>query len=97
MNARVGIRELRNNVASVVRRAAAGERIVVTVEGVPTAQLGPVTPRAAAELTLDDLVVAGLAEPPARRDDLAPEAPDAEDVPVDVRLDRVIDELRGSR
>ena len=38
---RVGIRELRNNVAAVVRRAGAGERIVVTVDGVPAAQLGP--------------------------------------------------------
>jgi prevent-host-death family protein len=97
MNARVGIRELRNNVASVVRRAAAGERIVVTVEGVATAQLGPVGPGAAADLTLDDLVAAGLAESPARRDDGPPPPPEPEDVPVDVRLDMVIDELRGSR
>ena len=37
----IGIRELRNHVAAVVRRAAAGERIVVTVDGVAMAQLGP--------------------------------------------------------
>ena len=29
---RVGVRELRNNVAAVVRRAGAGERIVVGVD-----------------------------------------------------------------
>jgi prevent-host-death family protein len=97
MDARIGIRELRNNVASVVRRAAAGERIVVTVEGVATAQLGPVGPGPATDLTIDDLVAAGLAQPPARRDDVPPPPPEAEDVPVDVRLDMAIAELRGSR
>ncbi|HEX6237376.1 MAG TPA: type II toxin-antitoxin system prevent-host-death family antitoxin [Acidimicrobiales bacterium] len=88
---RVGIRELRNDVAAVVRRAAAGERIVVSVDGVPTAQLGPLEPGDA--LTIDDLIAAGLAEPPGRRDH--PAAPEAEDPPVDVRPDRVLDELRG--
>jgi prevent-host-death family protein len=88
---RVGIRELRNNVAAVVRRAGAGERIVVTVDGVPAAQLGPLDAPAAP--TLDDLVAAGLAHPPGRRDRPAP--PPAEDAPVDVRPERVLDELRG--
>jgi len=88
----VGIRELRNNVAAVVRRAAAGERIVVTVDGVATAQLGPLSP--SGSLTLDDLIAAGLALPPARADRPAPV--DVEDVPVDIRPDRVLDELRGS-
>lgn len=88
---RVGIRELRNNVAAVVRRAGAGERIVVTVDGMPAAQLGPLDAPAAP--TLDDLVAAGLAHPPGRRDRPAP--PPAEDAPVDVRPERVLDELRG--
>ncbi|MFP3899655.1 MAG: type II toxin-antitoxin system Phd/YefM family antitoxin [Acidimicrobiia bacterium] len=88
---RVGIRELRNDVAAVVRRAAAGERIVVTVDGVPTAQLGPLEPREAP--TIDDLIAAGLAEPPGRPGRRA--APDPEDPPVDVRPESVLDELRG--
>jgi prevent-host-death family protein len=88
---RVGIRELRNNVAAVVRRASAGERIVVTVDGRPAAQLGPLD--APAATTLDDLVAAGLALPPGRRD--RPPAPDPEDAPVDIRTDSVLDELRG--
>ncbi|HEX5366542.1 MAG TPA: type II toxin-antitoxin system prevent-host-death family antitoxin [Acidimicrobiales bacterium] len=88
---RVGIRELRNNVAAVVRRAAAGERVVVTVDGVPTAQLGPLEPPAAA--TVDDLVAAGLAQPPHRSD--RPAAPEPEDAPVDVRPGGALDELRG--
>ena len=37
----VGIRELRADLASTVRRAAAGESIVVTVGGRPVARLGP--------------------------------------------------------
>jgi prevent-host-death family protein len=36
-------RELRNHVSEVLRRAEAGERIVVTVDGRPVAELGPVT------------------------------------------------------
>jgi prevent-host-death family protein len=88
---RVGIRELRNSVAAVVRRAGAGERIVVTVDGVPAAQLGPL--EAPTAPSLDDLVAAGLAHPPGRRDRPAP--PPAEDAPVDVRPERVLDELRG--
>lgn len=87
----VGIRELRNSVAAVVRRAARGERIVVTVDGVATAQLGPLEP--VGGVTLDDLVAAGLVLPPGRRD--RPAAPDLEDVPVDARPDRVLDDLRG--
>jgi prevent-host-death family protein len=88
---RVGIRELRNNVAAVVRRAAAGERVVVTVDGMPAAQLGPLEAQEA--LRIDDLVAAGLARPPGRRD--RPPAPEAEDAPVDIRPDGALDELRG--
>jgi prevent-host-death family protein len=88
---RVGIRELRNRVAAVVRRASAGERVVVTVDGVPAAQLGPLAAPAAP--SIDDLVAAGLARPPGRRD--RPPAPEPEDAPVDVRADGVLDELRG--
>jgi prevent-host-death family protein len=92
---RVGIRELRNNVAAVVRRAAAGERIVVTVDGVATAQLGPLEPDGG--VTLDDLIAAGLVLPPGRTDRPAVAAGDVEDVPVDVRPDGVLDDLRGGR
>jgi prevent-host-death family protein len=88
---RVGIRELRNNVAAVVRRAGAGERIVITVDGVPAAQLGPLAPDPSP--TVDDHVAAGLVVSPGRRD--RPAGPDPEDTAVDIRLDDVLDELRG--
>jgi antitoxin (DNA-binding transcriptional repressor) of toxin-antitoxin stability system len=41
----------------------AGERIVITVNGVPAAQLGPLN-AGARSATLDDLVAAGLLRPP---------------------------------
>lgn len=60
---RIGIRELRNDVSRVVRRAKAGERLVVTVDGVPAAQIGPLTDRLKGT-TVEDLVAAGLLRPP---------------------------------
>ena len=88
---RVGVRQLRNQVAAVVRRAGAGERIVVTVDGEPVAQLGPLEP--AGSPTLDDLAAAGLVRLPGRPD--RPQPPGPAPVPVDVRADSVIAELRG--
>lgn len=47
-------RELRNHVAAVLRRAEAGERLTITVDGRPVAELGPLsgrrTPAAAGDL-----------------------------------------------
>lgn len=91
---RVGIRELRNNVAAVVRRAAAGERVVVTVDGRPVAMLGPLEPDTATGPSLDDLVASGLVGA-ARRPDHPP-APEPHTLPVDARAARVLDAVRGS-
>lgn len=89
---RLGIRELRNNTASAVRRAGAGERIIVTVDGQPVAQLGPLDPGSAAT-TLDDLAARGLVTR-ARRDDRPP--PDVQvDLWAGARVDRAAAELRG--
>jgi prevent-host-death family protein len=59
---RIGIRELRNYASRVVRRAQAGERIVITVDGVPAAQIVPLTETTRGQ-TLDDLIAAGLVWP----------------------------------
>lgn len=48
----VTIRELRNRGGHVVDRVEAGERLVVTREGRPVAELGPVRPRGIAAATL---------------------------------------------
>ena len=85
------MRELRNDIAAVLRRAGAGERIVVTVDGVPAAQLGPLEPTG--EPTLDDLVATGLVDPPRRPGRVRD--PEPLDPPVDIRLDDVLDALRG--
>lgn len=88
---RIGVRELRNQVASVVRRAGTGERIVITVDGRPVAQLGPL--EAPGAPSIDDLAAAGLVQLPHRTD--RPGAPEPVAVPVDVRVDAVLAELRG--
>jgi prevent-host-death family protein len=89
--ARIGVRDLRNQTAAAVRRAGAGERIVITVDGRPVAQLGPIEEAGAA--TLDDLAARGLVLL-ARRADRPP--PDVS-VPVwaGFRLDRLLRDVRG--
>lgn len=88
----IGVRELRNNVAAVVRRAGAGERVIVTVDGKPVAQLGPLTPDSAG-VTLHDLAAAGLVEPPRRPD--RPDDPAPFPVPADLGADRLLELTRG--
>jgi prevent-host-death family protein len=61
----IGVRELRARLAGFVRRAEAGESIVITVSGRPAAVLGPVGGRA--ELTLEDLVALGTVTAPRAR------------------------------
>ncbi|MEM7323903.1 MAG: type II toxin-antitoxin system prevent-host-death family antitoxin [Actinomycetota bacterium] len=90
--AAVGIRELRNSVSALVRRAGGGERIVITVDGKPAAQLGPLEADGNG-MTLADLAAAGLIEPPAQAPD--PAMPPPLPVPADVRLDRLVDQIRG--
>ena len=75
----------------MVRRAQNGERILITSGGQPVAMLGPVEPTGGA--TLDDLIAAGLVHPPGRLDH--PEAPEPATLPVDVRTDRVLGDVRG--
>jgi prevent-host-death family protein len=88
----IGARELRANAAVTVRRAAAGDRFVITVNGRPAAQLGPLEPRSE-ELSLPDLVAAGLVIAPRRTD--PPRPPQAVPVHAGARLDRLLRELRG--
>lgn len=59
---RIGVRELRNYASRIVRRARSGERIVITVDGIPAAQIGPLN-QGDADRTLDDLVAAGQVLP----------------------------------
>ena len=89
---RIPIRELRNQASRVVRRARAGERLVITVDGVPAAQIGPVAADDGAT-TLQGLVAQGRL--------LAPRSTGAPMAASPVRLEGhltstdVLDELRA--
>ena len=87
----IGTRALRANLAAALRQVGAGERLVITVDGRPVAQLAPLEP--AGSPTLADLAASGLVEPPRR--DRPATAPDPADTAVDVRLDGVLAEVRG--
>ncbi|MFL6206925.1 MAG: type II toxin-antitoxin system Phd/YefM family antitoxin [Acidimicrobiales bacterium] len=87
----VGARELRANLAAALRQVAAGERLVITLDGRPVAQLGPLEPSGSP--TLADLAASGLVAPPRRAQPANP--PEPVDTAVDVRLDRILTEVRG--
>lgn len=94
----IGVRELRNQVAAVVRRAGSGERLLVTVDGHPVAQLGPIQPDRSG-VTLWDLAAAGLIEPPRRPaggPGVGGEQPPAPvPLPADLNADRLLESSRG--
>ncbi len=54
-------RELRNDIASVLRRAEAGETFTVTVNGRPVAELRPLEKRPA--MSLDEIIAATPVDP----------------------------------
>jgi len=84
------VRELRASLASIVRRADAGERTVITSGGRPVAQIAPLDADAP---DLDRLIAAGAVLPPRRRSAWRP--PDSIPVWAGVRIDQVLRELRG--
>jgi prevent-host-death family protein len=86
------MRELRQGLAGALRRAEAGERVVVTVDGRPVAQLGPLEADDSS-LTIDDLVARGLVVA-ARRTD-RPEPSMVMPVWAGTRLDQLLREIRG--
>jgi prevent-host-death family protein len=87
----MNVRTLRSGLAQALRRAEAGERIVVTVGGRPVAQLGPV--ESDDEPTIEDLIARGLLTP-ARRDD-RPEPTLTVPLWAGARVDRLLREARG--
>jgi prevent-host-death family protein len=89
----MNVRTLRSQLAQALRRAEAGERIVVTVGGRPVAQLGPVEADSAGRPTIEDLVARGLVLP-ARRDD-RPQPALTVPLWAGTRIDRLLREIRG--
>lgn len=84
------IRALRADLAAAVRRAAHGDRTVITVDGRPTAQVAPLDDQAP---DLERLLASGAVLAPRRTSAWRPPAP----VPVfsGARIDRALVELRG--
>lgn len=90
---RLGIRDARSRLTSLVRRAGEGERIVITIGGRPIAQLGPLEADPD-EMSLDDLIARGQLLPARRHD--RPAEPDLQiDSWTGGRLDRALREVRG--
>lgn len=83
------MRELRGDLAGLLRRAGSGSRIVVTAHGRPIAQLGPLDEHAP---DLDRLVASGALVPPRRR---GWRPPDPVPVYAGLRIDQALRELRG--
>jgi len=63
---RIAVRELRNQASRVVRRARSGERLIITVDGVPAAEIGPVS-NATRAPSIDELIVRGSVIAPRNR------------------------------
>jgi len=88
----LGVRDLRRQVSAAIRRAGAGERIVITVDGTPVAQLGPLEPTDE-RLTLEDLAARGQLVLARRTDRPVPQF----SMPLwaGTRIDQLIREVRG--
>jgi len=86
----IGVRELRAGLSGFVRRAAAGESIVVTQSGRPVAVLGPVGGHHPPGL--EDLLAHGLVVAPRVRPSST--APARERLPVDARSDVELRKVR---
>jgi prevent-host-death family protein len=91
----IGVRDLRADLASYVRRAKGGETTVISIAGAPVAALAPLTmndePSGGAHLS--SLVASGALIAPRRADGKIADGT----VPTwaNVRLDRLLREIRG--
>lgn len=71
---RIGIRELRADLSNHVKRAAAGESVVVTIDGEPKAVLSPFVMERE-EVTLEDLIRSGRVIPGPKANEPRPRRP----------------------
>lgn len=90
--ASVGIRELRASLAAYVKRAQGGERLVVTIDGEPVAQLGQLSGDFTG-VTIEDLVARGAVLPPRRRSGFFLDDPVV--LPAGTRIDRALAQVRA--
>jgi antitoxin (DNA-binding transcriptional repressor) of toxin-antitoxin stability system len=90
--ASIGMRELRSALATYIRRAQMGERVVVTVDGAPVAQISAVGADFAG-VTMADLVARGAVTSPRRRDDWVSGEPLV--LYSGARIDRALSQVRA--
>jgi prevent-host-death family protein len=89
---RIGIRDLRADVAAQVRRAGDGHRVVITVAGRPVAQLGPIEADPGAP-SLEDLAARGQLVLARRHD--RPDPATVLPLWAGTRIDQLVREVRG--
>jgi prevent-host-death family protein len=77
----VASRDLRNHTAEILRKVADGDRVTITVNGTPVAELGPVTAARRPSIPRRELatLLARHQADPGLRDDLAALAGDTTD------------------
>ena len=88
---RIAVRELRNQASRVVSRARSGERLIITVDGVPAAEIGPVGP-ADRGTSMAELIAVGAVLGP--RVAAAPRPPEPVRAPSGLSSAGVLRELR---
>jgi len=88
---RIAVRELRNQASRLVRRARAGERLIITVDGVPAAEIGPISAAERAG-SLEELITIGAIVAPRVR--TAPRPPQPVRAPSGRSSSDVLHELR---
>lgn len=90
--ATIGIREFRSALATYMKRAQMGERVVVTVDGAPVAQLSPLGADFGG-VSMADLVARGTVIAPRRRADWVPAEPLV--LYSGARIDRALSQVRA--
>jgi antitoxin (DNA-binding transcriptional repressor) of toxin-antitoxin stability system len=88
----IGMREFRSGLATYIRRAQHGERVVITVDGAPVAQLSQMTGDMG-QVTMADLIARGAVTPPRRRGDWIPDDPLI--LSSGARVDRALNQVRS--
>ena len=89
----VGIRALRDQAATFVKRAQSGDAVVITVNGEPVAELGPIGRVNESSATIADLVSRGAIVAPRRTAGYRHADPIS--VHLGARIDQILREVRG--
>ena len=89
---KVSVRQLRNDVSRILRRVRAGERLIITSDGHPVAEIGPIDPTAQGRV-LDELIRTGAVIPPRTLTKPRPARPVRSAGPVTTA--EILDELRS--